>query len=170
MENQENINMEDMEELGNHFQVVNEKKSALVNFTKLLDVVKLSNNKLYVFINEYDASMNEALKNEAFLKALTNHHKNKDDSTKSKFRLIESSYKQFFSRLKTAYDEDITSVFLTGVTPIVMIEFTSGFNILKDLALNKKFWNLYGFKICEIEFLLDKTLGKNLSYSCIIKE
>ena len=97
--------------------------------------------------------MNEALKNEALLKALTSHHKNESDSTKSKLRLIESLYKQFFSRLKTACDEDIASVFLTGVTPVAMAEFTSGFNISKDLALNEKFWDLYGFKKCEIEMI-----------------
>ncbi|CAB4416494.1 unnamed protein product [Rhizophagus irregularis] len=158
------------QELGSHFQVIDKNKSALTNFKELLDMVELSGNKLYVFIDEYDASMNEALKNEALLKALTIHHKNEGDSTESKLGLIESSYKQFFSRLKTACDEDIASVFLTGVTPIVMAEFTSGFNISKDLALNEQFWDLYGLKKCEIEFLLDKALGKNLSCSCIIKE
>ena len=86
--------------------------------------------------------MNEALKNEALLKALTNHHKNEGDSTKSKLGLIESSYKQFFSRLKTACDQDIVNVFLTDMTPVVMAEFTSSFNILKDLVLkeNKLLW------------------------------
>ncbi|CAG8672045.1 1489_t:CDS:2, partial [Paraglomus occultum] len=42
-------------ELGNHFQVIDIKDDALVNFKKLLDVVKLSDNKLYVCIDEYDA-------------------------------------------------------------------------------------------------------------------
>jgi hypothetical protein len=32
-----------------------------------------------------------------------------------------------------------------------MAEFTSGFNISEDLALNEKFWDLYGFKKCEFE-------------------
>src|SRR5581483_9964097 len=100
--------------------------------------------------------MNEALKNEALLKALTSHHKNEGDSTKSKLGLIESSFKQFFSRLKTACDEGVAHVFLTGVTPVVLAEFTSGFNILVDLALKKEFWDLYGFKKSEIKFLLDK--------------
>ncbi|RIA79431.1 hypothetical protein C1645_745917 [Glomus cerebriforme] len=100
-------------ELGIYFQTVNEKEDALVNFKKLLDVVELSNNKLYVFINKYDTSMNKVLKNETLLQALTSHHKNKSYSTKSRFESIESSFKQFFSRLKTTYDEGVAHVFLT---------------------------------------------------------
>ncbi|CAG8783144.1 2390_t:CDS:1, partial [Acaulospora colombiana] len=58
-----------------------------------------------------------------------------------------------------ACDEGIARVFQTGVTPVVMAEFTSGFNISEDLALRREFWDLYGFKKSEIELLLDNTLG-----------
>jgi hypothetical protein len=83
--------------------------------------------------------MNETLKNESLLKVLANHHKNEGDSTKSRLESIEGSFKQFFSRLKTACVEGVAHVFLTGVTPVVMAEFTSGFNISVDLALKKEF-------------------------------
>ncbi|PKK65398.1 hypothetical protein RhiirC2_868805 [Rhizophagus irregularis] len=43
-----------------------------------------------------------------------------------------------------------------------------GFNILEESALNEKFWDLCGFKECEIEFFLNKAFGNNLS--CVIKE
>jgi hypothetical protein len=118
--------------------------------------------------------LNEALKNEELFKTLTNHHKNEGDFPK-KLKSIENSYKEFFSRLKTACDEGITYAFLTGVTPVDMSEFTSGFNISKDLALKEQFWDLYGFKKLEIESLLDKAIGNGLSNigsnsSCIIKK
>ncbi|CAG8468687.1 2169_t:CDS:2 [Funneliformis mosseae] len=67
------------------------------------------------------------------------------------------------SILKTACDGGITRVFLTGVTPVAMAEFTSGFNISVDLTLDEEFWDLYGFKKTEIEILLDKAFGNNLS-------
>ena len=69
--------------------------------------------------------MNEALKSETFFQVLTDHYKNEGNSTKSKIQLIKSSFKQFFSILKTACDEDIARVFLTGATPVVMAESTS---------------------------------------------
>ncbi|CAG8689946.1 6009_t:CDS:2 [Funneliformis caledonium] len=119
-----------------HFQVVDENRNAFVNFRKLLNAVILSNNKLYVCIDEYDGSMNEALKNQTPLQALTNHHKNEGDF---KIELMESSFKQLFSILKTACDGGIARVFLTGVTPVAMAEFISGFNISVDLTLNEEF-------------------------------
>ncbi|CAG8766381.1 14411_t:CDS:2, partial [Funneliformis caledonium] len=128
---------------------------ALVNFRMLLNAVELSDNKLYICIDEYDGSMNEALKNKTLY-----HHKDKGDI---KIELIESSFNQFFSILKTACDENIACVFLTGVTPVVMAEFTSGFNISVDLTLDEEFWDLYGFKKSEIKILLDKAFGYNLS-------
>ncbi|CAG8679842.1 15840_t:CDS:2, partial [Funneliformis caledonium] len=142
------------QELGQHFQIYDENTNALANFSNLLKAVRLSEHKLYVFIDEYDASMNETLKNKPIFQDLTNHKK-EGDSVKSKIELIESSFKQFYSRLKTACDKGIAYVFQTGVTPIVMAEFTSGFNISTDLALREEFWNLYGFKKSEVEVLLE---------------
>ncbi|GBC09090.1 hypothetical protein RclHR1_00860028 [Rhizophagus clarus] len=91
----------------------------------LLNAVSLSNNELYVFIDDYDVIINEALKNKVLLKALTSHHKNEVNFIKAKLGLIESLYKQFFTRLKTACDESIAYVFLTGVTSITLTESTS---------------------------------------------
>ncbi|CAG8482792.1 12580_t:CDS:2 [Funneliformis mosseae] len=142
------------QELGQHFQIYDENTNALANFSNLLKAVRLSEHKLYVFIDEYDASMNETLKNKPIFQDLTNHKK-EGDSVKSKIELIESSFKQFYSRLKTACDKGIAYVFQTGVTLIVMAEFTSGFNISTDLALREEFWNLYGFKKSEVEVLLE---------------
>ncbi|RGB24870.1 hypothetical protein C1646_772519 [Rhizophagus diaphanus] len=150
-------------QLGNYFKVIDEKKSALANFIKLLDMVDLSNNKLYICIDDYDASMNEILRNKELLQTLISHHKTKDDFIKSKFKLIESSFIQFFSELKTACDEGIARIFLTGMTPISMDDFSSGFNISEDLALKEEFWDLYGFKKWDIKILLDKVLENNVS-------
>jgi len=72
--------------------------------------VRLSEHKLYIFIDEYDASMNETLKNKPIFQDLTNHKK-EGDSVKSKIELIESSFKQFYSRLKTACDKGLPMFF-----------------------------------------------------------
>ncbi|CAG8444428.1 382_t:CDS:2 [Ambispora gerdemannii] len=137
---------------------------ALANFLRLLKAVQSNGHKLYVFIDEYDASMNEALRNETILQDLTNHHNEEKVSIKSKIELIESSFKQFYSHLKTACDKGIACVFQTGVTPIVMAEFTSGFNISADLALREEFWDLYGFKKSDVELLLDNAFGNGFLF------
>ncbi|CAG8601944.1 9532_t:CDS:2 [Acaulospora morrowiae] len=151
------------QELGPYSQVIDENGDALANFLRLLKAVQSSGHKLYVFIDEYDASMNEALGNETILQDLTNHH-NESVFIKSKIRLIESSIGQFYSRLKTACDKGIARVFQTGVTPVVLTEITSGFNISADLALKEEFWDLYGFKKSDVELLLDNAFGNGFPF------
>ncbi|CAB4423906.1 unnamed protein product [Rhizophagus irregularis] len=80
-----------------------------------------------------------------------------------KQELIESSFIQFFSGLKTACNEGVACIFLTGMTPISMDDFISGFNISVDLTLKEEFWDLYGFKRCDIKILLDKAFGNDVS-------
>ncbi|CAG8785019.1 12006_t:CDS:2 [Dentiscutata erythropus] len=152
------------QELGHYSQVIDESADALANFLRLLKAVQSSGHELYVFIDEYDASMNEALRNETILQDLTNHHNKESVFIKSKIELIESSFKQFYSRLKTACDKGITRVFQTGVTPVVVAEFTSGFNISADLALREEFWDLYGFKKSDVELLLDNAFGNGFLF------
>ncbi|RHZ79294.1 hypothetical protein Glove_149g139 [Diversispora epigaea] len=152
------------QELGEYFYNFNKKsKNALANFKNILNAVELSGHKLYIFIDEYDAGINEALKNESILQSLKNNNKNEDTSVRCKIELIDNSFKQFFSHLKDACNMGIAHVFLTGVTPVVLSEFTSGLNISEDLTTEKEFWDLYGFKKSEIELLLDKAFGNSLS-------
>ncbi|RHZ84669.1 hypothetical protein Glove_78g41 [Diversispora epigaea] len=112
----------------------------------------------FSFIDEYDARVIEAFKNETIIQP----HHNHDASVQIKIEKIESSFKSLYCRLKYACDEGMARIFQTGVTLVVMSEFTSGFNISEDLALNKKFWDTYGFKKSEIELLLNKAFGNSL--------
>ncbi|CAG8706843.1 254_t:CDS:2, partial [Cetraspora pellucida] len=106
--------------------VIDENVDALANFLRLLKAVQSSDHKLYVFIDEYDASMNEALRNKTIL---THHQKKENAIIKNKIELIES------------------------------------FNISSNLVLLDEFWDLYGFKKSEIEFLLDNIFGNSFSFS-----
>ncbi|RHZ54542.1 hypothetical protein Glove_426g58 [Diversispora epigaea] len=146
------------QELGDFFYEYNKKKkkNALSNFKELLNAVEFSGNKLYICIDEYDASINEALKNDAILKPFIAHQKKEVyivQRAQSKVELMESSFKQFYSKLKDACNKNLARVFQTGVTPVIMA------NIDEDLTLGKEFWDLYGFKKSEVELLLDNALG-----------
>jgi Predicted AAA-ATPase len=44
----------------------------------------------------------------------------------------------------------IARTFITGVTPLVLSEFTSGFNITVDISTRAKFWDLYGFSADDV--------------------
>ncbi|CAG8724666.1 14506_t:CDS:2 [Rhizophagus irregularis] len=70
-----------------------------------------------------------------------------------------NNLKQFYSSLKYACNNGLVRVFQTGVIPIG----TADLNNVINLTQKIKFWDLYGFKESEIEFLLNNTLEYDLS-------
>lgn len=67
---------------------------------------------------------------------------------------IESQFKRFFSSLKEANKSDIY-VFVTGVSPLCLTEFTSGFNHSYRISDTEQFAELYGFTEEDISRGLD---------------
>jgi len=90
-------------------------------------------------IDEYDVSINKALGNSSFVAAL------QVPENRNPLQLMENMYAEFFSKLKTAYDENVARCFITGVTPLALNEFTSGFNIATHIMGVLEFAPLYGF-------------------------
>jgi hypothetical protein len=86
--------------------------SAITTFGRLVTAVQESNEKLFIIIDEYDTSINTALNNKEFTTLL-------GQSRESKIEKMESIFKLIFSEFKTACDNGIARVFLTGVTPLV---------------------------------------------------
>ncbi|CAG8701160.1 24732_t:CDS:2, partial [Cetraspora pellucida] len=82
------------QELGHHFQIVNKNSDALTNLLKLLNAIELCGYKLYICIDEYDASINEILRDETVIQELTDNHKNEN-----KIKLIESSFNEDSSNI-----------------------------------------------------------------------
>ncbi|GBB92355.1 hypothetical protein RclHR1_00020058 [Rhizophagus clarus] len=95
----------------------------------------MRNYKFYVFINNYDTIVN--------------------NPTPDYQEVLE----QFYSDLSYACDNCGTRVFQTGVIPVA----TADFNNLIDLTQKIKFWDMYGFKESEFEFLLNNALDYELS-------
>lgn len=99
--------------------------------------------KLYVLIDEYDTSINSALGDNLLASAL---RVDEDDPLKR----MEKIYATFFSTLKAACDADVARCFVTGVTPLALNEFTSGFNIAMHITHDLEFAPLYGFTEAEV--------------------
>ena len=88
--------------------------------------------RIYLLIDEYDHFANELL---AFRIDLF-----KELVSRAGF------VRKFYEVLKTgARDGVIDRMFITGVTPITLDSFTSGFNIGKNLSLHPNFHNMLGF-------------------------
>lgn len=71
-------------------------------------------------------------------------------SEKGLLKSMENTYAEFFSRIKTACDRNVARCFVTGVTPLALNEFTSGFNIAEHITRDRRFASLYGFTEADV--------------------
>jgi hypothetical protein len=75
----------------------------------------------------------------------------------------QSLYKRFFSTIKDKLSEGgVGRVFITGVSPIALNDFTSGFNITKHITHHEEFEGICGIYDSEINTALDKMIPKDL--------
>jgi hypothetical protein len=105
------------------------------------------------------------------------HVKTSESSSPKKIdqREQQSLYKRFFSTIKDKLSEGgVGRVFITGVSPIALNDFTSGFNITKHITHEKKFESLCGIHGFEIEkalkeadFLKERGISKEKLMSVI---
>jgi len=86
-------------------------------------------------------SINKALGNRDLVSALQ-----VDEDLKQ----MENTYAEFFSRLKMACNANVARCFMTGVTPLALNKFMSGFNITEQITHDLEFVLLYGFTEADI--------------------
>jgi hypothetical protein len=116
---------------------------------------------LYILIDEYDNSVNKALsetKAELYesLYVKTTMEASNTSPKKMDQREQQNLFKRFFSTIKDKWRTGgVGRVFITGVSPIALNDFTSGFNITKHITHEKKFESLCGIYDFEIEKALD---------------
>lgn len=108
-----------------------------------ISILKMSNQKAYLLIDEYDNFANDLIA------------ANEDDlyhAIMSKTGFVRT----FYETIKSGAQEGaISRIFMTGVSPIMLDDLTSGFNIAKNITLEKEFNDVLGFIQAEIEEMLD---------------
>jgi hypothetical protein len=129
--------------------------NALMSIKSLISAVRMTPYPIYLLIDEYDNFANEVMmgaqKNSAVYESLVYG----DGLLKTLFKTVKAlANKSLFAR-----------TFITGVSPVVMSDITSGYNIAKNIYLESKFNDLCGFTEKEIE----KTV-KKIADECEIKE
>lgn len=122
---------------------------ALASFESLLGAVRTAGYKLYLFIDEYDNFANEVMMAPRRMAMEGNHQRYHD--------LVagEGLLKTLFKNIKSAgAGEGLDRVFLTGVSPIVMNDVTSGANTTKDVTWHPYLHDLCGFREAEVRSLV----------------
>jgi hypothetical protein len=116
--------------------------NGLSSFRSALLAINRSVHKIYLLIDEYDNFANEVLttRNTEY-KALLHG---------------EGLLKTVFKAVKAAANgQGLDRVFITGVSPVVMSDMTSGYNVAKSIYLDSEFNTLCGFTEAEIAQLLE---------------
>ncbi|MBF0451446.1 MAG: AAA family ATPase, partial [Candidatus Magnetomorum sp.] len=117
---------------------------AMASFSNLLSVIRKTGHKLYLFIDEYDNFANEMIAN-------------KQEEAYFSMTGLGGFMKTLFKQLKSATKGlGLDRMYLTGVTPILLSDVTSGDNIRTDIHMLPDFSDLCGFTDLEIKELIKK--------------
>ena len=120
--------------------------NAIASFQSLLGVVRQTPYRLYLLIDEYDNFANEALMSQ--------------QAGERRYQDLlygEGTLKTLFKAVKAAAaGAGLDRVFITGVSPIVLSDMTSGYNVAESVYLKPQFYDLCGFSEAEIEQTLKK--------------
>ena len=121
---------------------LDKKEGAVEQFEYLFTECNKTNQRIYLFIDEYDHFTN------AILSDAESIHRYTEETHK------EGYLRAFFNRVKAGTYSSIKRCFITGVSPVTMDDLTSGFNIGTNYSLTPKFNAMMGFTEDEVREML----------------
>ncbi len=118
---------------------------AISSLQSLFSAVQRADHPLYLLIDEYDNFANEVMMDV------------RDERDQYKTLVHERGpLKTLFKAVKSgAADGGVDRIFITGVSPVVMSDMTSGFNIAENIFMDPDFNDLCGFTESETEEILN---------------
>lgn len=117
---------------------------AVVTFNELLSLIRQTPYKLYLFIDEYDNFANEVMATKA-----------NENQRYAELVYGEGLLKTLFKNIKiAATGNGLERVFITGVSPVVLADMSSGYNVVVSISQKPEFNDLCGFHQIEVEQIL----------------
>ena len=119
-------------------------------------VARAANVKLFVLIDEYDHFANDLI-----AMGVTDVYK----------KMVQANgiVRDFYETLKIGTKTVVDRIFITGISPVMIDDLTSGFNIAANFSLKNCYNNMMGFTTQEVEQLIDET-GVNRDYITVDME
>jgi hypothetical protein len=125
--------------LKTHIEI--EPTDAVYSLQSLLAALEQTPYKLYLLIDEYDNFANDVM-----MASLSKNRERYETLIQG-----EGALKAIFKAVKAGTKgQGIDRIFITGVSPVVMSDISSGFNIAENIYLEPEFNNLCGFQESEI--------------------
>ena len=126
-------------------EIVIHPNNAISTIASLLGAIKNNETSIFLLIDEYDNFANELMLNK-------NISKTDKDDPYTLFVKKDGPLKTLFKALKSGTNRDgFDKTFITGVSPVVMSDITSGYNIAKNRYLDIRFHGLCGFTSEEVQ-------------------
>ncbi|WP_138206944.1 ATP-binding protein [Haloimpatiens lingqiaonensis] len=104
---------------------------------------KINNKQVFVLIDEYDNFANELITGGK-------------QSTYSSILHGEGFVKVFYKAIKDATADNFNRIFMTGVSPIMLDDLTSGFNITMNYTLDQNLNAMMGFTRGELSWIMNQ--------------
>ncbi|TGN99848.1 ATPase AAA [Candidatus Thiomargarita nelsonii] len=127
------------------YQIKIDPQNAISSFESALIAIKQTPYRLYLLIDEYDNFANEVLMG-------------RGEISPSRYKALlstEGSLKAIFKTVKSASSgRGLERVFITGVSPVLMSDITSAYNVAENIYLRPVFNDLCGFRESEIRSVL----------------
>ncbi len=121
---------------------------AFHNLERLLAAIRRTPYRLYLLIDEYDNFANEVM--------------TADGQTYHDLVYGEGAFKYLFKWVKGVMaGAGLDRLFITGVSPVVMSDLTSGMNVAKNVYLEPEVSSLCGFTGSEVRELLERLQAEN---------
>ncbi|MEA1934998.1 MAG: AAA family ATPase [Thermodesulfobacteriota bacterium] len=126
------------------------REDALYSIDSLVAAIRRTQHPVYLLIDEYDNFANTIMMGV--------------QSVGKRYEALvhdEGPLRTFFKAVKSSTSGSMFDrVFITGVSPVVMSDITSGYNIAKNIYFEPEFNDLCGFKQNEIEDVLKEIVDK----------
>ncbi|MCP4699175.1 MAG: AAA family ATPase, partial [Gammaproteobacteria bacterium] len=129
------------------YEVEIRETNAIASLHSLMDAVDASDYKLYLFIDEYDNFANEVM-----MSQVGRSPQRYEDLVRG-----EGLLKGVFKNVKTAATGNgLDRVFITGVSPVVLADMSSGYNVAENIYRKREFNDICGFHENEIRAILSE--------------
>jgi len=109
-------------------------------------IINNNNSKAFIIIDEYDHFAND----------LIAQGTNLSEEQYKQLIWANGVIRDFYETLKDGTKKIIDTIFITGITPIMLDDVTSGFNISNNLSIDIRYNEILGFTEEEVEFLIDE--------------
>jgi hypothetical protein len=126
---------------------INEEKLGIMALDKVFSAAKQDRVKIYFIIDEYDHFANDLI-------AMGNRF------GKDFYKAMVSAnglVRNFYERIKASTKFIPSRTFITGISPVMLDDLTSGYNIATNLTLIPKYNEMMGFTQKEVEWLMHET-------------